>query len=302
MNLLMTGAFPLREDEQTLLANQGWTILEHLDEAAPFTGDPASIDAIVCSRFFDHHDLAAFSQLKMIQLTSAGTDQISIPEVEGRGIHLFNAKDVYSIPIAEWTILKILEIAKSSPVFYEQQKQHLWQKQRDLIELNGLKAMILGFGDIGTAIAQRLRPFGVSVIGVGRRPVHTEFCDQFVLVNEADRYLPDCDLVIVALPLNPQTLNYFSKERLALCKPGSILINISRGKVIDEQGLTELVAADHFRGVALDVFSTEPLPVDSPLWNDSRILVSPHNSFVSPRNRARLFHLICENLERFISA
>ncbi|NCA98771.1 MAG: hypothetical protein EOM70_05290 [Clostridia bacterium] len=298
MRVLITGAFPLQDDERTILQNLGWTIEIHPDETAPYLGDPQAIDAIVCNRFFDHHDLATFSQLKLIQLLSAGIDQVDLQAIRSRGIQLFNAKGVYSIPIAEWTIGKILEIAKSSRVFQVQQQQHLWQKQRDLLELNGQTALILGLGDIGTAIAQRLRPFGVQVVGVGRRLVNEDACDRFILIETVDVWLPLADIIIVCLPLNSETEHFFSRERLQNCKPGSILVNISRGKIIEEPALADLVASGHFRGVALDVFEQEPLPETSPLWNDPRVLVTPHNSFVSPRNRERLFQLIQTHLQK----
>ncbi len=300
MQLLVTGAFSLRDDERTILLNQGWTILVHPDETASYPGDPHIVDAIVCNRFFDHHDLNAFTGLQLIQLTSAGTDQVDLEAIRARGIQLYTAKDIYSIPIAEWTIGKILEIAKSSRVFYVQQQQHLWQKQRDLMELNSLTAMILGLGDIGRAVAHRLRPFGVHVIGVGRRVINEAACDQFILIDDVDRWLPQCDIIVVCLPLNSQTEHFFNRERLQLCKPGSILVNISRGKIFEEAALTDPIASGHFRGVALDVFEQEPLSETSPLWSDPKTLVTPHNSFISPQNRERLFQLICTNLLKVV--
>lgn len=298
MQLLVTGAFPLRDEERTILMNLGWTILEHRDESAPYSGNPKTIDAIVCNRFFDYHDLNDFSRLKLIQLLSAGIDQVDLQAIKSRSIQLCNAKDVYSIPIAEWTIGKILEIAKSSRVFYEQQQHHLWQKQRDLLELNGLTAMILGLGDIGKAVAQRLRPFGINVIGVGRRNVNEDACDQFVLIDAVDNWLPLADIIVICMPLNCQTEHFFDQNRLLLCKPGSILVNISRGKIIEETALADLVTTGHFRGVALDVFAQEPLSETSSLWDETRVLVTPHNSFVSPRNRERLFQLLQTNLQK----
>jgi phosphoglycerate dehydrogenase-like enzyme len=300
MRLLVTGAFPIRDNERQLLASlgQGWSVVDQMDESAPLLVDPRTIDAIVCNRLFDHHDLNAFTQLKGIQLLSAGMDQVNLEVIQSRSIQLFNAKDIYSIPIAEWTVGKILEIAKSSRMFYEQQTQNRWQKRRDLLEINGLTALILGFGDIGKAVAQRLRPFGVNVIGVGRRVVNVDDCDQFVLIEAVDHWLPQCDIVVICLPLNNQTEHFLNRERLQKCKPGSILVNISRGKIIEETALAELAASGHFRGIALDVFEQEPLPATSPLWAEPKALVTPHNSFVSSRNRERLFQLICKNLLR----
>jgi phosphoglycerate dehydrogenase-like enzyme len=145
MQLLVTGAFPLEQAERKILADQGWQILEQPDEAAPLPADPADIDAVICNHFFDNHAIEEFPNLRLIQLTSAGTDQIAAAVRGNPGIRLYNAKAIYSIPIAEWTISKILEICKASAIFYEQQKQRLWQKQRDLIELQGLTAMILAW-------------------------------------------------------------------------------------------------------------------------------------------------------------
>ena len=297
--LLITNAFKATNEQLAAIQASGWSILIQEDERAPLADECLQVDAIICNRLFDHHDIRSFGRLKLIQLTSAGMDQIPMEIIAERQIQLCNAKAVYSIPIAEWAILKILEIYKQARVFNRQQENHQWIKQREICELAGKTALIVGFGEIGIEISKRLQAFGVHVIGIGRRYVHAEACDEFALVGELDHYLERSDIVIITLPLNEQTYHLFNAQRLMHCKTGSLLINLSRGKVIDENDLLQTIKTSKFMGVALDVFEEEPLAVDSPLWDQQQVIITPHNAFMSENNLTRLSNLIMGNLEQF---
>jgi len=136
------------------------------DEKQFYSGNSSDINCIVCNAFFQFNDIAKFDNLKFIQITSVGYDRIPFKYIKEKNIKLFNAENVYSIPISEWVLLKILEIYKKSKMFYESQKQHKWEKQQDLLELTDKNALIKGFGSIGKKIAKRIKPLGVKVIAI----------------------------------------------------------------------------------------------------------------------------------------
>ena len=159
---------------------------------------------------------------------------------------------------------KVLEIYKKSKQFYLAQDDHKWEKQRDLLELTDKTATIIGFGSVGTEIAKRLRVFGVNIIGVGRREVKSDLLDEYYTINNIDDVLRKSDIVILTLPLTKDIYHLIDTRKIADMKENSVLINVSRGGVIDEKPLIEALQEEKFLGVALDVFEGEPLSEDSP--------------------------------------
>ncbi len=302
MRLLLTGAFPYSEAQIDQIKALGFEVFYVKDERNPLPVEVSAIEAVVCNNLFLHHDIVEFKNLKLVQLLSAGLDRVPLDYINDHNIKLFNAGDVYSIPMAEWAVLKILEIYKQSRFFYRNQEKRLWQKNRDLQELTGKKAVIIGLGNIGLAIAKRLKPFGVEITAVDIRQVKTEAVDRLLMFEDLDQVLVTSGIVILALALNEQTRHLISADRLKLMPDHSVLVNLSRGAIIDEAALIEALQAGKFCGVALDVFEEEPLPDDSPLWGFDNVIITPHNSFVSDRINERLFALIMENLSSYIKA
>lgn len=304
MKLLLTGAYPYTEDQTARLQALGFDTVFVQDERVPVTIDVSEFEAVVCNCLFLNNDITAFKKLKYIQLTSAGLDRVPLDYIKEHGIKVYNATGVYSIPIAEWTVLKILEIYKKSKAFFTAQQEKKWSKQRGLFELTGKKAAILGFGSVGMEIAKRLKPFDVDVTAVETRMLcDTERClaDCVCLPCDADKALSESDIVIIALPLTGETEKFINADRIELMKDDSVLINISRGAVIDEDALAQALAKGKFLGASLDVFTQEPLPADNPLWGFDQTLITPHNSFVSDKTNDRLFELIENNLSTIAS-
>src|SRR5690554_1808258 len=264
MKLLLTGAFQYTEEQISQIKSLGYEIIYVQDERKKLDIDVSDIEAVVCNGLFLYNDIKEFKNLKFIQLTSAGYDRVPMDYIQERGIQIFNAKGVYSVPMAEWVILKILEIYKKSRKFYELQKEHKWEKQRDLQELSGKTAAIIGFGDVGSEVAKRLKAFDVHVIGVGRRIMDSEWLDEYHLINNLDKILPNCDILILTLPLTDETFNLINEERINLMKQNCVLINVARGAIIEKKAL--LNAIYKFLGVALDVFENEPLENNDILW------------------------------------
>lgn len=301
MKLLLTGAFKYSEEQLDSLKSLGYEILFIQDERVPLEVDVSDIDAVVCNGLFLYNDIKKFENLKFIQLTSAGLDRVPLDYIKNHGIKLFNAKGVYSVPMAEWVVLKILEIYKKSRKFYESQREHKWEKQRELFELTNKTAAIIGFGDVGSEVAKRLKAFDVNIIGVGRRKIESQFIDEYYFMNDIDDVLRKSDIVILTLPLTDETRYLIDASKIARMKDSSVLINISRGGVIDETALIAVLQSDKFLGVALDVFEDEPLSVENPLWGYNKVIVTPHNSFVSDNTNNRLFSLMEYNLKGLLA-
>lgn len=241
-------------------------------------------------------DLAQFPNLKMIQLPSAGYDQIPIDEIKKRNIMLANASGVYSIPISEWVIGKILEITKQTKFYLQNQEKLIWKKNNQMIELPNRKALIFGTGSIGQEIAKRLKAFDVIVDGVnsnGRDIIHFHQC--FSLEKgkqEAGNY----DILIFSMPNNQDTAGLVDDRFIKTLKDTAILINVGRGTLINEQDLINALKDDKFSGVALDVMRTEPLPTESELWTHPKVYITPHSSFISDGINKRRVDLITTNI------
>jgi phosphoglycerate dehydrogenase-like enzyme len=293
--LMLTGAFKYSEEQRNKLESLGYEIIFIQDETISIDFDVSGINAVVCNSLFIYNDISTFKNLKTIQLTSVGLDRVPIDYINQHGIKLFNARGVYNVPMAEWAVLKILEIYKKSRVFYKNQEKHKWEKQRDLLELTDKTATILGFGSVGLEIAKRLKAFGVIVISADIKRVENVYVDESLSINDVDEALKKSDIVVLALPLTDKTKHLINKAKISIMKDNVVLINVSRGGIIDEAELIEALKADKFLGVALDVFEEEPLG-ESRLWDLENVIITPHNSFVSDKVNERLFELMIENL------
>ncbi|WP_026572825.1 NAD(P)-dependent oxidoreductase [Bacillus sp. UNC438CL73TsuS30] len=301
MKLLLTGAFQYSDKQMNRLKSLGYEIVFIQDERVPLQINVSDINAVVCNSLFSFNDIIQFKSLKFIQLTSAGLDRVPLDYINEHEIKLFSAKGVYSIPMAEWVVLKVLEIYKKSKQFYDAQQSHNWGKHRDLLELTDKTAAIIGFGSVGSEIAKRLKIFGVNVMGIGRRKIKSPLIDEYYNIDDLDQAIKKCDIIILTLPLTEETYHLIDANIIAKMKKNSILINVSRGGVINEDELIKVLKEEKFLGVALDVFEEEPLPVESPLWDFNRVIVTPHNSFVSEKTNERLFTTLEKNLQEFIN-
>lgn len=299
MDLLVTGALKLTDDELLRLKSLCGNVLFLPDERPKTDIDVSLFEAVICNSLFVNNDIDRFTSLKYIQLTSAGTDRVPMEKITNRGMQLQTARGVYSIPMAEWAVCKALEHCKKTVFFSENQKKCKWDKNRSLTELNGKNVCIVGFGSIGAECGKRFSAFGCNVTAVDIFPVESPYITKYSNVSELKNEVKDADFVVLTLPLTSLTKGLFDKETLCCLKEGSLLINIARGGLIDENSLIQTLSEGKIYA-ALDVFEEEPLNPDSPLWNMENVSVSPHNSFVSDGNDKRLKDLVFKNLETYM--
>ena len=295
MNLLICGSWQSANDYFDEIHAMGHEIAFLQQERDKLPVEPAWVEGVIGNGFFLFHPIQDLVNLKYIQVISAGLDRVPVDEVRRRGITLKNARGVYSGPMAEHAVWAALTLYRQCAYYMNNQAGHVWNKLRSIPELAGKTVCILGCGSVGTACAERFGGMGCRVIGVNRTPRENPAFEKIFAFAELAAALGEADIVVVTLPLNDETRHLMDAERLAHMKDGAILINIARGPLVDTEAL--LAALDRrLGGSALDVFETEPLPADSPLWEHPKILLTPHNSFMGEHNAARLNAVIMENL------
>ena len=299
MRLLLTGAYPHSREQLERIQSLGYEITFLQDEREEVS-EASEYEIVVCNQLFLFQDIRKFKKLRSIQLTSAGYEKVPMEYLKEKGIQLFTAEDAYSIPAAEWVILKILEFYKKSRQFYEAQKEHSWQKQRDILELSGKTAVIIGIGNAGKEVARKLKAFGVHIIGVSRNRTDSDLLDENETIEHLDEVLGRGDIVVITVAYNEETRHLIHQNRIAHMKDNCVLVNVARGAILDETALIQAVFEGKFLGVALDVFEEEPLSAQSPLWEFDNVSITPHNSYASDRIQERLSAIIMKNLTSFI--
>lgn len=294
MNVLVTGAFQLNSEELAELETAGHRVFVHPDERIPVE-QPERYEAVVCNGLFLYNPIERFTNLRLIQLTSAGLDRVPLDYIHAHGIELHNAAGVYSVPMAEFAIGGILQLYKQSRFFAANQAQHKWEKHRGLLELSGKRACILGCGDVGREIAKRLKAFGCHVTGVNRTVRVLPDFDAVLPLDKLTETAAACDILVCCIALTPKTRGIVSEEIFDCLHDGAVFVNVARGALADEAALTKWL--QNGGRAVLDVFEEEPLPQISPLWDMENVLLTPHNSFVGDGNRTRLWETIKENLK-----
>ena len=262
--------------------------------------DFSDVVAVLCYRFFNYNDISRFPSLKYIHTTSAGLDHMPMDYIREHGIALYNAGGVYSVPMAEFALGGVLEIYKNAPRFWRNQAQHLWKQGGKNRELGGKNVLVVGAGSIGTEVAKRFSLMGCRVTGVRRHPAPAEFYENVVSDAQLDEVLPEADIVILTVPLTPETRHMMNAERIAKMKDSSVLVNVCRGAVVDTDALIEALRSKKLYGAAIDVTEQEPLPEDSPLWELDNIILTPHFSFNGEFNPLRMFDLVYKDTKHWL--
>lgn len=246
------------------------------------------------------HILSRTPRLRWIHSASAGVDRIARSAVRDRALTVTNARGVFSRPIAEYVVMMSLAIARRLPQLLELQRERTWQPLRGR-ELGELTIGIVGYGSIGHEVAGLLRPFGCRIVATRRRPERGAGEGVGVELHGLDRLnevLAMSDIVVVAAPLTEDTAGLIGAEQLAQMREDAWLINIARGRLLDELALRRALEAGWIGGAVLDVFNEEPLPADSPLYRTPNLVITPHTSWASDRVVERSVELFVDNLRR----
>ncbi|GGW36212.1 2-hydroxyacid dehydrogenase [Streptomyces lucensis JCM 4490] len=209
---------------------------------------------------------------RWVHTASAGVDHLLCPELAASGTVVTNARGIFEQPVAEYVAALVLAVAKDLPRTLEHQRERTW-RHREGRRVAGTRACVVGSGPIGRAIARTLKALGVTTALVGRVPrtgIHGP--------ADLDRLISRADWVIAAAPLTEQTYRMFDARRFGVMQPSAFFVNVGRGQLVDEDALAGALGRRWIAGAALDVFTAEPLPAESPLWDLPGLIVSPHMS------------------------
>ena len=247
-------------------------------------------------------------RLKWVHTGTAGVASLLFNEMHARDVVLTNAAGIYGPTIAEHTLAGVLHFLRAFDLADAMRREQRFDQSAfahpsaAVREIDECTVLVIGAGGIGGEIATRFSALGARVVGVRRRPglgAPVGFAEVHGL-SELDGLLPQADVVVLATPLTEETRQLLHADRLALLHPGTILVNVARGGLVDEEALIRALKSGRVRGAVLDVFAKEPLASESPLWHLPNVLWTPHVSGVSPRRFwDRLQALILDNWERY---
>jgi phosphoglycerate dehydrogenase-like enzyme len=292
-----------RLGERFALRNTGIKSFEvrSLDELA---GRIKEADVLLVSGLWRNEMIANAPRLSFIQSISAGLDQYSRDALRGAGIRLASAQGANERAVAEHAIALILALARQLPQARDNQTAHQWRgmisdiaKRED--ELGGKTLVIVGMGRIGSRLATIAKAFDMRVVGVKRDPSTGKgAADEVVAQARMLDVLPDADFVALTCPLTPETTNLIDARALAAMKGSAYLVNVARGRVVNEPALAAALEQGVIAGAALDCVWEEPLPEASPLWETKNTLITPHTAGETQRYEDNVLDLLMENLGR----
>lgn len=290
-------AFAARRPE---LAHFEVRTFQELERRAP------EADVLVVSGLWRNTLIATAPKLRFVQSLSAGTDQYDKALFAKHGVRLANAQGANERAVAEHGLGLILALTRQLHLARDNQQARRW---RGMIgdralreeELGGKTLVIVDLGRIGARLGRLARAFDMRVIGVRRtaRPA-PEAADEVIAQADLARALAEADIVVLTCPLTSETEGLIGAAALNALKPGALLINVARGKVVDEAALLASLANGRVRAAALDCFHEEPLPPESAFWGRPNVLITPHTAGETTRYEENVVDVLIDNLERLL--
>ncbi|HYK74296.1 MAG TPA: D-2-hydroxyacid dehydrogenase [Pseudoneobacillus sp.] len=228
------------------------------------------------------------SKLRWLQTWSAGVNNLPLAELESRRIQVTSANGVHAFPISETIFALMLALTRKIHTYVRNQQTKTWHHSGLKLELHEKTVGIIGVGAIGKETAKLAKAFGMKVLGIRHSGVAEDFVDEMYTTENLNTILPQCDYVVVTLPLTKETYHLFGAEQFNLMKPSSFFINIGRGEIAVEEELIEALREGKIAGAGLDVFEKEPLPEDNPLWELENVIITPHTAGSTEKYNQRL--------------
>lgn len=246
-------------------------------------------------------DVVRGGRLQWIQSSAAGLDHCLVPSVVGASIIVTSASGVLADQVAEHTVALLTGLLRSLPVFFraQQKKEYVRRPTRDL---HGKTIGIVGLGGVGRRVAEVLAPFKTRILATDMFPVDKPpHVESLWPADRLDELLPLVDVLILSVPLTDLTRWMIDARRLAMLKPGAVLMNVARGQLVVEEDLVAALESSHLSGAGLDVAAEEPLPPTSRLWDLPNVIITPHVGGQSARRIDDMTNFFCENLRRYQS-
>lgn len=241
------------------------------------------------------------SELRWAQAWSAGVNTMPLEKLASKEIALTSANGVHAYPISETIIGLMLGLTRKIHTYVKNQQEKKWHHAHMNLEMHGKTIGIIGVGEIGKETAKIAKAFGMRVLGVRNSGKEADNVDSMFTPEELHQVLPECDYVVITLPLTPLTNQMFGEKEFSLMKKTSFLINIGRGEIVKEDELVEALQTGEIAGAGLDVFTKEPLEETSPLWEMENVIITPHTSGSTQHYTERVIeNIFLPNLLHFL--
>jgi phosphoglycerate dehydrogenase-like enzyme len=261
-------------------------------------------DVLVNSGLWQNLLLHRTKRLRFIQSIGAGTDQFPREELARHGIRLASARGVNARAVAEHAMALMLALSRRLPEARDNQSKRIWRGMiGDLFqredELGGKTLLVVGLGDIGGRLAQLAKAFDMHVVGLRRHPaLGRGAADAVHAMEELNALLPDADFVALTCPLTAETERLIDAQALSRMKPAAHLVNVARGRVVEEAALIEALTTHRIAGAGIDVTAEDPLAPSSPLWAMEHVLITPHAAGETRRYEDNVIEILLDNLGR----
>ncbi|WP_251555451.1 D-2-hydroxyacid dehydrogenase [Neobacillus muris] len=253
-------------------------------------------------RGLDEYCLGPESGLKWVQTWSAGVDSLPLNKLQAADILLTSANGVHSYPISETIFALMLGLTRKIHTYVKNQQSKTWHHANIKLEIHEKTIGIIGVGAIGKETAKIAKAFGMKVLGVRHSGMPAQFVDEMYKIDQLDLVLPQCDYVVITLPHTKETHHLFGIKQFQLMKPAAFFINIGRGEIVVEKELIAALQQGIIAGAGLDVFETEPLAAESPLWEMENVIVTPHTSGATEHYNQRVIqNILIPNLKAYLS-
>ncbi|MET3794737.1 D-2-hydroxyacid dehydrogenase [Aquamicrobium terrae] len=296
LTIVMTGQEIPTLVEEVQAAAPGAQVL-HFKSQAEFEAALPEAD-IAATVLIGPEALARARKLKWVQSWSAGPDHTLTPELIASDVLVTCARGNGAIPLAEHAIMMMLMLDRQMTRSFRAQQERRWDRFFHG-ELNGRTCGIVGTGFSGIELARKAKAFHMRMIGLRRTAQSTPSFDRIYGQGELKAFLAECDFLIMAAPLTPQTRGMIGAEELAAMKPSAFYVCFSRGGIVDDDALLEALRSGRLAGAGLDAHNVEPLPPDSPFWGLDNVIITPHHGAVTMMSRRRGLDIFLENLKRF---
>jgi phosphoglycerate dehydrogenase-like enzyme len=290
--------------EQRWAAREGGAASFEVRDRAALDRRIGEAEVLVVSGLWHDGLLESVGKLRYIQSIGAGTDQFPRDRLAERGIRLASAQGVNARAVSDHAMALILAIARKLPEARDNQAKRVWRGMigdiaRREDELGGKTLLVVGLGRIGGRLARLAKAFDLRVIGIRQNPAAgAEGADEVHGMGELKRLLPEADFVALTCPLTKETEKMIEADALARMRKTAYLVNVARGRVVDEPALIAALKEGRIAGAALDVTVEEPLPASSPLWTMENVFITPHTGGETRRYEDNVLDILEENLGR----
>ncbi len=289
----------LREDLETCFPNLEFLFYPSIEEAEKDL--PEAEILITYGEDLTEAHIEQAHALKWIMVISAGLEKMPLIKIKEHHIMVTNAKGIHRIPMAEYTFTTILNVAKNTRVWFEQQHQANWDRRVKMEELHGETMAIIGAGAIGSEIARLAKAFGMTTVGVTRSGHESAYIDKMYTTEALLEACRTAKYIVAILPETRQTQNLLNADVFRAMRSEAVFVNIGRGKTVDQDALLQALQTNQIAHAILDVFEEEPLSKSHPFWSMNNVTVTPHFSSVTANYQPRALEIFKKNLTTYLN-